>query len=295
MWVRKMTDLSNLTEELKKYELNIAQQIVTIITKQIKDSLDQSFLRLSKEIQDIKLLLTHSHLVQGPFFKVITDHQIAIDSWDHKQPRGTVNDDTRCFAFVKRTEDYFGRKVRFCDLGCAGGGLVYDFLTNNNIAIGIDGSDISKRMGRAHWRVIPDCLMVADLTKPYSIVSRNNDNLDIERFDIMSAWEVMEHIPENLLPAMLHNVYRHLSDAGIFVGSVSTCPDQDPVTGAVWHQTIKPKQWWMSTFSQNGFTPVEGHPYLISDFPRGSGNPYAEDWDARKNPHLGFHFVLSKS
>ena len=290
-----MADLDQLIEELKKYELNLAQQIVSIVTQQVKASLDKNLLRLSKEIQDVKLLLSRSYLVQGPLYKVLTDHPIAHDSWDHKQPRGTVNDDTRCFAFVKRTEEYFGRKVKLCDLGCAGGGLVYDFLSNNNIAIGINGSVVSRRSGRAHWRVIPDCLMVADITKPYTIVSTSSAALQPERFDIISAWEVMEHIPETLLAQMLDNIYRHLDDDGIFVGSVSTYADEDKTTGAVWHETVKPKDWWMSTFSQNRFQPIENHPYVTSDFPRGSGNPYADDYDASKQPQIGFHFVLGKS
>lgn len=288
-----MTDLNQVVDELKKHDINLAQQIVGIL----KTSMDEKFLRLNKEIQDVKALLTRANLVQRPCLKVVTEHPVALDSWDHKQPRGTINDDTRCFPFVKRTEEYFGRKVRFCDLGCAGGGLVFDFLSNHNFAIGIDGSDISRRLGRAHWGVIPDCLMVADLTKPFSIVNAGNSTLDLEYFDVISAWEVMEHIPESAIPVMLNNVYRHLEKNGIFACSVSTEPDQDPNTGAVWHVTVRPKEWWLDVFKTNGFRPVENHPYVISDFPRGAGNlyAYAGDWDARKAPHIGFHLIAEKS
>ena len=107
----------------------------------------------------------------------------------------------------------------------------------------------------------------------------------------------MEHIPENLIDGLLLNIHRHLSNEGLFICSIATFPDFDPVSGAVWHVTIQNRDWWLDKFKLNGFKNAEGSGYnfQIKDYPRGSGNINASDWDASKNPEAGFHLVLSKS
>ena len=74
-------------------------------------------------------------------FRLVTDHPIAFHSDDHKHPRGTRNDNTRHPRFVRKCETVFGRKIRALDLGCAGGGLVLDFLLAGHSAVGLEGSD----------------------------------------------------------------------------------------------------------------------------------------------------------
>ena len=61
-------------------------------------------------------------------FEVITSSPVAAASNDHKVPLGTINDNTRCPRFVAACERVFRKPLRFMDLGCAGGGLVLDFL-----------------------------------------------------------------------------------------------------------------------------------------------------------------------
>ena len=50
---------------------------------------------------------------------------------------GTASDNTRHPRFVAATERFFNRKVKHRDLGCAGGGLVWDFLINGNASYGV--------------------------------------------------------------------------------------------------------------------------------------------------------------
>ena len=50
------------------------------------------------------------------------------------------------------------------DIGCSGGGFVRDLLDDGHIAIGLEGSDYSKKSRRAEWAIIPDFLFTADVT-----------------------------------------------------------------------------------------------------------------------------------
>jgi hypothetical protein len=57
------------------------------------------------------------------------------------------------------------------DLGCSGGGLVFDFLLRGHTAVGIEGSDFSQKSQRAEWRLLNQCnLLTADITKPFQVI-----------------------------------------------------------------------------------------------------------------------------
>lgn len=107
--------------------------------------------------------------------------------------RGTRNDNTRCPRFVRKCEDIFGHKIRALDLGCAGGGLVLDFLLAGHSSVGLEGSDYSLKWQRAEWRFLRDRLFTCDITEPYSII--DNSAGKPAQFDLISAWEVLEHLP----------------------------------------------------------------------------------------------------
>lgn len=219
--------------------------------------------------------------------RVVTEHPIATGSADHQVPRGAVNDNTRHPRFVQRVEDVLGRNLSVLDLGCAGGGLVLDFLIAGHDAIGIEGSDAPKRRALGEWLNMPDRLFTADITKPFKIV---DDTDSPKRFDLVTAWEVMEHIGIEQIKGLFENVRKHLRLGGLFVVSIATFEDADPESGAVFHVTVKPRQWWEELFVAEGFHLLDGM-FDTADFPRGSGNPTAHDWNARANPELGFHLV----
>ncbi|MGB1548571.1 MAG: hypothetical protein ACPHIA_08600, partial [Alphaproteobacteria bacterium] len=66
-----------------------------------------------------------------------TDYPVALASNDHLHPRGTMNDNTRHPRFVTALREWLGDDLSYLDLGCAGGGLVFDFLINGFEAYGI--------------------------------------------------------------------------------------------------------------------------------------------------------------
>lgn len=240
-----------------------------------------------EDIRRENFSIATSKAVLNSRFQLITDFPIAVESHDHLYPRGTRNDNTRYPRFVQAAERALGKKLKVMDLGCAGGGLVLDFLLAGHEAIGVEGSNYSAIWRRAEWGTIPDSLFNADITKPFSIVLDGK----FQKFDLITAWEVLEHIPEDALDGLFDNIRRHLAPNGVFCGSVATFEDYDSVTGAIWHRTVEPREWWVKKIVNAGFEIVEGL-FQTADFPRGSGNPRAIDWDASKEPSLGFHICF---
>ena len=108
--------------------------------------------------------------------------------------------------------------IRLLDLGCAGGGLVRSLLSDGCFSLGVEGSDVSRRYKMAEWATCPWHLLTADITQPFTIV----DNADRPvLFNVVTAWEVLEHIPEAGIPVLIENVLRHLGDGGgFFIASV---------------------------------------------------------------------------
>jgi SAM-dependent methyltransferase len=232
-------------------------------------------------------------IAAGP--TIVTDYPVAVMSDDQTFPRGVRSDNSRHPRFVRAVEQLFNRRLRHLDLGCAGGGLVLDFLLRGHDSVGVEGSDFALREQRAEWRTIPGRLFTGDITKPFWFRAADGSR---SKFDVMTAWEVLEHIPEAALPGLCDNIRENLADDGIFVASVATFEDRDPVTGAVWHVTLKPRDWWMETFASHGLEARDGC-FHARDYVRGTGNPRvgpsgAWDWDVERDPELGFHVTLEK-
>jgi len=251
---------------------------------------DQVLYRDQLQYRDLLLVLDRvAHWRQPESVELRTEHLIAAASHDHRFPRGTATDNTRYPRFVRACERVMGRKLTVLDIGCAGGGLVLDFVLEGHRAFGVEGSDVSERALRAEWRLLRDRLFTADATQPFRLM----DGPNRLRCDVVCAWEVMEHILEQLLPGLLSNVSDHLKSDGLFVGSVAMFPDADPKTGAVWHVTLHDRDWWRTEFARAGLEMIQQDGFEPRDFPR--GNPHGQyGADFVKDPDLGFHFVCRK-
>ena len=202
-----------------------------------------------------------------------TDYPIAFDSNDTMFPHGTVRDNTRCPRFIRKCEKVLGRDkdLRFLDLGCSGGGTVLDALLYGHYGLGLEGCDISERQQRAEWRLIPEHLKTCDISRPFSITVP--DSGEPMLFDVVTAWEVLEHIPEDRLNQLFDNISKCLKNNGIFVASIANCPDIDPVTGTNWHVTMHPRNWWTNKLEGFGFELCEGL-FDVEDYARGRYNPH---------------------
>jgi 2-polyprenyl-3-methyl-5-hydroxy-6-metoxy-1,4-benzoquinol methylase len=224
-----------------------------------------------------------------PLFSLETENPIATASADHQWPRGTASDYSRNRNFNLKLYHHFGYRsdLRVLDLGCAGGAFVKSILEDGYTAIGIEGSDFSRKLRSGAWDTCPHHLLTADITARFQLRDRAGHPM---QFQCITAWEVLEHIPEAKLPGLLDNIARHLSGDGIFVASVDTIPDADPTIGAVYHVTLRPKPWWLDQFARCSLIECKGHPFTTQDYVRGHGRGL-EDWDPAEGD--GFHLVLT--
>jgi len=198
--------------------------------------------------------------------RVRTDAPVATTSLDHTDPRGTAQDNSRNHRFNRKLYELFrglNRPVRVLDLGCAGGAFVRDCLYDGHFAVGLEGSDYSAVTGRAEWPVLGDrYLFTADITKPFDVQS--NGSASRLLFDVITLWEVLEHIGESDLPGVFANIRSHLHPGGLVMASISD-------ESLPHHQTCHARPWWMAAFEAQGLKPVDPYiSYFATQFIRGS-------------------------
>lgn len=126
--------------------------------------------------------------------------------------------------FIQEVVDRFpleeDEKINWLDLGCAGGRLILDANEHQktDICIGIDGSvGVYKQESWSSGKN-SNILRNADMSKEFSIEYSDGN---IVKFDVITCWEVIEHFYESELGQFFDNVYKHLSDDGVFIGSIS--------------------------------------------------------------------------
>ncbi len=206
-------------------------------------------------------------------FRVLTDHPVAHWSVDHQDPGGTANDNSRNRDFNRKLYRLFPgatRPLRITDWGCSGGGFVRDCLDDGHHAFGLEGSDYSLVRRRAEWGTIPQSLACCDITEPFRILRLLYDNgpdeetvWDNAAFDVITLWEVIEHLPEPRLPQFSTNLANHLAPGGMVIGSIST------VEGGH-HPTVQPREWWMDFWASQGWANDDGLvQYFGDDWVRG--------------------------
>lgn len=293
-----VTNLEDRLKELDRKLQDVIEMVTTVKThlyydainwNRFKPQFDRFTLLCEDRQRDILEAVLRKMQIASSDIRVTTDHPLAEDTPDHLFPRGTAGDNTRSPRFVAACETLLGNPIRHLDIGCAGGGLVWDFTQRGHFSIGIEGSDWSLREQRAEWRTIPDRLFTADVRHPFRIEDGSGRP---QKFDVVTAWELFEHIPEASLPTLLYSIRQHLRPGGLVVASIATFVDRDEA-GHDFHATIRDQKWWDALFEREGLPPIES-PFSLKDYPRGSGNPRSHDWDAQANPNMGFHMVARR-
>lgn len=218
--------------------------------------------------------------------RVEAKREVAFTSPDHQVPWGTRRDNSRNPRFNQKLNKlYQGNQgpLWLLDLGCSGGGFVKECLDDGWIAVGLEGSDFSKKRRRAEWRTIPEYLFTADITAPFQVFAESEAGSALARFDVVTSWEVIEHIAEPDLKQVSENVQRHLNAGGIWVMSVS--PNIEIIDGVHLHQTVQQAEWWLAKFRELGWTHLPGHlKFFNSQFVRGP----------KYGAPSSFHLVLTR-
>jgi len=200
--------------------------------------------------------------------------------------------------YLKELERVTGKEnFKYMDLGCAGGQSVVDIYRKGQVACGIEGSNLEKMIYESQRRFRPEprfigdteihkedvhdnwlkykdvCLFKADITKPFEITNENN----IQKFDVITAWDVLEHPKPEDIGGVIENIKKHLEDDGLFICLIN-------LVHGTHHQCIKSREWWIKTFGDYGFEDI-GFDFNAS--PRHSYYPLDIN-------DIGFIFKLNK-
>lgn len=233
--------------------------------------------------------------------EVITSHPLATDIVDHIYPDGIALDNNTNRMYIDEVEAYFGgRKLNVLDLGCAGGQLVIDFHMRGHKAMGLEGSDYALKQGTYNWPAYyHKCLWNCDLRYPFKIVE---DGKPLN-FNLISAWEFIEHLPPECIDTFFSTVEAHLAPGGIMVGSIAQFQNTRGCIKAA--GTPAPTlgadgQFYVDTANQKVYGPKlngrwgEGRPITPNEVVPGDGVSYHRSlfntpwWQAK----LGQYFVV---
>lgn len=274
---------------------------------ELADQRAQSILYQSQQMQcavDFLLSMNHREYIEtqlnGQFgfgvgkkrenmeeFVLKTCFPIASASHDHIYPESTTEGIVRPYDFVSHCIDLLGNEFSVLDLGCGGGGLVFEFLSNQIFAIGLDGSDHCRRYKQGYWPILVQNLLTCDISESFIFERSASDY----KFDLITAWEVLEHIPEDRIDRVLGNVKLNLSADGCFIGSISMV-EYNAENGNPYHVTLRSKEWWVTKFRESGFYWYENSKFNLKYFPRGNGVKFQDYHNYHKDPAAGFHFVV---
>ena len=126
-----------------------------------------------------------------PDYSLVCSRNIAVDSNDHIEPESTFEGNVSRPEFVYACERVLAKnKLKFLDIGCGSGALVFDFICKGHFAVGIDGSDACGILGKGYWEKIKH-LHNCDVTRDFTFIDKSEQRIS---FDIISMWEVFEHI-----------------------------------------------------------------------------------------------------
>jgi len=200
--------------------------------------------------------------------KIKTDYPICFDSPDYYEPVGAVNDDNSNEKYADELENKLGKKLNYLELGCAGGTFIDLLVSKGHDAYGIDGTDHPLKISRPAWlKYHNERLFTCDLSKPFEIT-------DNPSFDVVSAWEFMEHIPTDSIDFILSKIYQLLDNDGIVIFGISMAECSH-------HQSVFSQQIW----NNNYFSKL----YEIYDYDL--SNKYREDYIG---DHKSFFTILKK-
>lgn len=189
-------------------------------------------------------------------FSVETEFPIAFDSMDHIEPHGTMRDNYTSLAFINECIEKLKLSGNFniMDIGCAGGGLINDWLSYTSNAVGLEGSDYSLVNKRANWPKLGNKnLFTCDVTRDFQVY-KNDEKY---KADLITAWEVLEHLHTERLEIFFNNLANHLNSGGYFIGSVHT-ESTIPYIGHELHVSkFQPDEWYERFIPSDKFERLE--------------------------------------
>jgi SAM-dependent methyltransferase len=201
---------------------------------------------------------------------IITNFPDASSSPDFMFPIGATQDNHSNPVYLDELKRISNNdKFSYLDLGCAGGQSVVDLYERGHTSCGVEGSNLYLMLNHSihgvgdNWKKYKDiCLFKSDITKEFKLVV--TDTQEIQKFDIISAWDVLEHPKPEQIPTVIDNIDFHLKEGGLFICLIDHVPSPH-------HQCVQSEEWWLDIFYKNGFENI-GFDFNAS--PRTTTNPF---------------------
>lgn len=232
---------------LKYFFKNVALALKLILKGDSARVFRASYARIYRKVYNIVFSLkTRSNRATPDLgaISIVTDFPVAYSSPDHIAPLGTMYDNSTNGKFVLHMDKLVRAELAttvpaMMDLGCSGGQSVADFKRLGWVAVGLEGSDYSLKHRRANWAHLANRnLFTCDITKPFTVMIETKEL----RFNLITAWEVLEHIKTNDLDVLFQNIRKHLAEGGYFIASTASGPSI--VNGVELHQTRWKNHEW---------------------------------------------------
>lgn len=154
---------------------------------------------------------------------------------------GTKNDNSSNLQFIYDLENAFGSPLSVLDLGSVGGLFVHDLIRRGHNAIGLERSDYNVITHRAEWPALyQKNLFTCDVGREFRVYTEEKGMKKQFLCDVITAWEVIEHIPLERMGQFFENGRQHLRLGGYLFGSVNvTSCTENNIT---YHQSTHSKK-----------------------------------------------------
>lgn len=199
---------------------------------------------------------------------LITEHPVAVNSYDHIDSQIQDVDLSYNLTFNEKLRQV-APGATVLDIGCGAGSFVRTLLAEGVEAVGLEGSDIFSQRKISAWAEVPDHLFTCDVTMPFTL---HQGDAQPHRFDVVTAWEFVEHIEEQDLRGVWANIRQHLRPGGLFIVSTPSNIYRPPKRRLDHHRTRKNRRWWEKTITAAGFARSIGYEtYFAPDWVRRGG------------------------
>lgn len=148
---------------------------------------------------------------------------------------------------ISMVQDVLPKETNAIDLGCGSGAFIF-YIKEQEPSWNIIGCDLSERVK-----------FFKEGQKNIEILSLNflKDDIGTNKYDLITAWEVIEHIPFSDVKMLLHKIHKALKPNGIFLFST---PDFDSPLSKMFdfyalcpphHPLVFSKSWMNYYFKDN--------------------------------------------
>jgi hypothetical protein len=192
-----------------------------------------------------------------------TNFPVAVDSPDHIDPwGGTQTDFTDGSRFAKHLLELFPEKRTLIDLGTATGTIPLTMRTTPILAVGLEGSDVSKTKGLAAWSEMPGIVRTCDISRPFQILDANHLPY---KFDYVVSWGVFEHIHSDRLDILWQNIQGLMGPESIGVFNIDSGENKYHQSGGLdrngWQEKISANFEIINDLTFDADGQFKYHPY----------------------------------